>query len=298
MGLWQSSLPVHKTKVDKWLKKLSLDLPWEGDRDAFVTEQGLPEWTDSLGTIGGGNHFAELQKVEEILDPELAQRLGLLAENLQLMVHSGSRGLGEAILRSHTDVFGGSGLADDSELGRDYQRRHDEGLFFARANRRLIARRFLDAIGAEGTQLCDMTHNSVTRTPQGWIHRKGAAPSDQDFVLIPGSRGDFSYIVHPISNSVDHGWSLAHGAGRRWDRGSTRARLEKRFSPEGLLKTKLGSRVLCDNKDLLYEEAPEAYKDIDGVIQDLVDAGLIRVVAMMRPVLTYKTDGGRSRCKC
>ena len=159
----------------------------------------------------------------------------------------------------------------------------------------LIARRFLDGIGCDGAALCDMTHNLVVPREGGWLHRKGAAPSDPPFVLIPGSRGALSYVVHPLRDDAEHGWSLAHGAGRKWDRGSTRARLEDRYTAENLQKTRLGSRVLCADKDLLFEEAPEAYKDIDGVIADLTGLGLARVVASLRPVLTYKTDGSGRR---
>ena len=298
MSLWQTQMPLQKAKVDQWLKKLAIDLPWEGDQGAFIEEFGLGEWSDSLGTIGSGNHFAEIQKVEKILEPEFAQLLGLLPDKLQLMVHSGSRGLGERILRRHTDVYGGQGLCETSAEAKKYLASHEEALQFAKANRTLIGRRLLHAIGADGAMICDMMHNLVVQTESGWLHRKGAAPSDQPFVLIPGSRGDFSYIVRPVSNAADHGWSLAHAAGRRWDRGSTRSRLEGRYAPASLLKTRLGSRVLCENRDLLYEEAPQAYKDIDRVIQDLVDAELAKVVAVMRPVLTYKTNGERNRCKC
>ena len=297
MALWQTDLGTHKARVDKWLKRLSLDRPWEGDREGFAAGQGLSEWSDALGTIGGGNHFAELQKVETLHDEPLAARLGMERSRFLLMVHSGSRGLGEAILRAHTDVHGGKGLPEDGEEARVYLARHAHALVFARANRALIARRFLDGIGCAGTPLCDMSHNLVVPTPSGWLHRKGAAPSDPPFVLIPGSRGDLSYVVHPLRDDEFHGWSLAHGAGRRWDRGSTRARLENRYTAEGLQKTRLGSRVLCADKDLLFEEAPEAYKDIDGVIQDLLDHGLARVVATLRPVLTYKTDGSERRWK-
>ena len=295
MALSQTDLGCHKARVDKWIKRLSLDLPWEGDRDGFAAAEGLPAWSDALGTIGGGNHFAELQRVEEVLDAPLAARLGLDPACFQLMVHSGSRGLGEAILRSHTNVYGGEGIPDDTDRAAEYLRRHDDAVIFARANRRLIARRFLDGIGCGGVELCDMTHNLVTPRDGGWLHRKGAAPSDPPFVLIPGSRGTLSYVVHPLRDDAEHGWSLAHGAGRKWDRGSARARLENRYTAENLQKTKLGSRVLCADKDLLFEEAPEAYKDIDRVIADLTGLGLARVVATLRPVLTYKTDGSGRR---
>lgn len=129
-----------------------------------------------------------------------------------------------------------------------------------------------------------------------WLHRKGAAPVDQGPVLIPGSRGSFSYLVKPTKQRLAvSGWSLAHGAGRRLARSS--ARLGGKFrhpKASDLTTTALGSQVICDSKDLLYEERPEAYKDVSSVIADLVSAELCTVVAILRPVLTYKMRAASS----
>jgi release factor H-coupled RctB family protein len=76
--------------------------------------------------------------------------------------------------------------------------------------------------------------------------------------------------------------------GRRWNRQSARARLKDRYRADLLVKTELGGFVICEDKELLYEEAPPAYKDIDLVISDMTQAGLIRVVATLRPRITYK----------
>lgn len=107
--------------------------------------------------------------------------------------------------------------------------------------------------------------------------------------MIPGSRGTFSYLVEPIGEQKDNAYSLAHGAGRKWKRSEAKSHLSHKFKVEDLRQTALGSRVICEDKDLLYEEAPQAYKNIDIVIQDMLDAGLIRVIAIFRPVITYKT---------
>jgi release factor H-coupled RctB family protein len=121
-----------------------------------------------------------------------------------------------------------------------------------------------------------------------WIHRKGATPTDGGLVVIPGSRGDFSYLVKPIGDQQANAYSVAHGAGRKWARKDAKGRLSHRYSVEDFAKTPLGSLVICENKDLVYEEAPQAYKNIDLVVQDLVDAELVKVVALLRPLITYK----------
>ena len=86
----------------------------------------------------------------------------------------------------------------------------------------------------------------------------------------------------------DNAWSLAHGAGRRWNRRSAKARLQDRYRADSLVRTEIGSAVICEDKELLYEEAPQAYKSIGIVISDLVEAGLIHVVATLKPLITYK----------
>ena len=124
-----------------------------------------------------------------------------------------------------------------------------------------------------------------------WLHRKGAVPADACPVVIPGSRGTLSYLVKPVGDGASHAWSLAHGAGRKWARSETRLRVRERFRVSELVQTSLGSRVICEDRDLLYEEAPMAYKPVESVIEALVDTGLIRVIATFRPLLTYKTRG-------
>jgi release factor H-coupled RctB family protein len=160
---------------------------------------------------------------------------------------------------------------------------------WANANRKLIARRFTATLGAEAECLWDGCHNSITRLEAGWLHRKGAVAADSDFVIIPGSRGSLSYLVKPTGDGESHAWSLAHGAGRKWARSDARLRMRERFSVAELAQTGLGGRVVCEERDLLYEEAPAAYKNIEAVVQDLVDAGLVSVIATFRPLLTYKT---------
>lgn len=174
-----------------------------------------------------------------------------------------------------------------------YLGKHDHAKHWAAANRELIALRILDRLRTSGVRLVDICHNSVERIGEGsfreaWLHRKGAAPSTVGAVVIPGSRGAFTYLVAPKDPGERSAFSLAHGAGRKWPRSDSRARLEKRFSAKDLTRTELGSHVICEDKELLYEEAPQAYKNITIVIDDLVQAGLIEVIAILKPLVTYK----------
>lgn len=295
MGLWESELKASKIKRDKWANALNIDGTWDGDIDEWRNRYGLTEneFNHSLGTIGGGNHFAELQQVKEIVDADRFSQLSLDKSKLYLLVHSGSRGLGERALREHVDAFGHKGLEVNSPAFDEYIRQHDSALQWAGANRALIAHRFLSALKSDYRPVVDVNHNTLSPTSVSgapcWLHRKGASPSDCGPIVIPGSRGSYSYLVEPIGEQADNAFSLAHGAGRKWIRSDVKGRLSHKYKVDDLKKTELGSVVICENRTLLYEEAPQAYKNIDVVIQDMLDAGLIRIIAILKPVISYKT---------
>jgi release factor H-coupled RctB family protein len=283
-------------KLDRWAKlQFNLEHPWDEFVDDFLAEMDLKstQFDSALGTIGGGNHFAEMQAVDEIHDARAFKRLDLGKQQLVMLVHSGSRGLGESILRAQVDLHFGEGVQAASLAAEEYLRGHDFAVRWAKANRVLIARRFAAMLGAKPECLWDGCHNSISaRESDGevvWLHRKGAVDAESDFVVIPGSRGSLSYLVEPNGDGESHAWSLAHGAGRKWARSDARLRMRERFSVPELAQTGLGGRVICEARDLLYEEAPAAYKNVEAVVQDLVDAGLVSVIATLRPLLTYKT---------
>ncbi len=296
MALFKTNLLRREVKLDRWAAlRFDLEHPWQESAGDFLAEQDLEstEFDTVLGTIGGGNHFAELQAVEQILDAGEFKRLGIGKEQLVVLVHSGSRGLGEAVLHEYAGEYHGNGASAESFAAQAYLRGHDLAVCWARANRTLIARRFVAALGAEAECVWDGCHNSVTaREVNGetvWVHRKGAVEADGPAVTVPGSRGSLSYLVKPAGDGERHAWSLAHGAGRKWARSESRLRMRERFGVLQLVQTPLGSRVICEDRDLLYKEAPAAYKNIEVVVQDLVDAGLVSVIATFRPLLTYKT---------
>lgn len=311
MALFATNLVRRDAKLDRWAKlPFQLEHPWDESVGDFLAGRDLEstEFDAALGTIGGGNHFAELQTVEMVLNATEFAKLELAKQQLVLLVHSGSRGLGEAVLRAHVDEYCASGVPVNSTAAEQYLRGHDFAVRWAKANRELIAHRFAAKLGASIERLWDGCHNSITpikvgsarcadRTSQrdvptnevAWLHRKGAVDANASFVIIPGSRGSLSYLVKPTGDGESHAWSLAHGAGRKWTRSEARQRMRERFRVAELAQTGLGSRVVCEARDLLYEEAPAAYKSIEDVIADLVNAGLVSVIATLRPLLTYKT---------
>ena len=135
MALWQTDILARKYNADKFEKRLS-DL--DDVAEESWLEENLPSafaqhpWRNSLGSIGGGNHFAELQQIDQIIDAELFALAGLDAQHLQLLVHSGSRGLGQSILQRHIASFSHHGLPEGSDDALRYIAEHDDALAFAR----------------------------------------------------------------------------------------------------------------------------------------------------------------------
>ncbi|KAL5393497.1 hypothetical protein DPSP01_000313 [Paraphaeosphaeria sporulosa] len=305
------------------------------------------EWDGSLGTIGAGNHFAEIQVVEEA---EVG--CGLVEGEVVLLVHSGSRGYGSSVLKKYTSE-GQVSLKEDSAEAREYLEEHDRACRWAKANRDLIALRFLsclepgqpawslgkndtdvvnvhDAIPRAKTELCarrvvDIWHNNVERVrwppatakigdtyeqaaasassgTDAYIHRKGAAPTLSPgtslpliMLPLPGSRDTPTLILAPqFPSSTSHGlknaFSLAHGAGRSMSRAKALSTLSHKYKVSNLLKPRggKGTWLVCESKDLVFEEAPEAYKDVEAVGADLVEFGAARRVGWCRARINYK----------
>ncbi len=301
MSLWKTDLSTNKLSIDKLVKRLgNIDAPLIDKSEVWRERVRAYQLADTgyeqaLGSLGGGNHFAELQQIDQCYDDACLTKLEMSQKQILILVHSGSRGLGGHILREHVNQFRHAGLLAESEESTIYLQKHAQALRFSQANRRLIAQRICANLGTEGDALLDINHNFLTPLvldgQSGWLHRKGATPADQGLVVIPGSRGDYSYLVEPIPSSLSL-YSLAHGAGRKWMRSECEARLSKRYTIAQLAKTALGNRVICNDKSLIFEEAPEAYKPIDSIIDSLLDMGLIRLIARLKPLVTYKTSGG------
>ena len=283
MSLFATGIRSHSARIDRWVRELK-------SSGLFRRNFGGVE-PDS---IGGGNHFAEIQSVEKIYDPESFRQLGMSERELFLLVHSGSRVHGHAIYEEFArSKKARNGLSVNSRAAANYLDQHDRAVRWAAENRREVAVRLLRTLGRseDPVLLLDSVHNSISTWNNSgellFIHRKGAAAAVCDPVVIPGSRGSLTYLALP-GNTARSGWSVAHGAGRKWRRGICKDRIRNLYHRSGMKGSPFKGNVICQDINLLYEEAPEAYKNIDVVIKALVDKGLIHVVATFSPLLTCK----------
>lgn len=288
MTAWRLGGELRRLRLDKAERALAR----LGDRGGLdpdeavargITPAATVAHAEALGTVGGGNHFVELQAVHSLVDEAACAAAGLAVGDLTLLVHSGSRGLGPQVLARHPYAHG-EGLALDAG-GRAYLADHDAAVAFASLNRAVLAERAAALLGLDGTPWCDVPHNHVTLDGDRVLHRKGAAQADLGLVPVPGSRGAMTYLVRPDPTIAGSLASLAHGAGRKRDRASMRGRRDgERERPNPV-----GNRVICADGRLAEEEAPEAYKPIADVVADLEAHGLARTVAVLKPVVTFKT---------
>lgn len=285
MGLFKTGVDKKKFKMDRWVTRLN-HIRELGDIET-VNPYEEPSPIYDLGTIGSGNHFAEFQILEEVFDGNEFEKLQIEKADLLLLIHSGSRGYGQSILSEFNES---NGYAFNSTEAREYIEKHDDALLWAERNRRIVADKLIKYLGysSQVDTVIDCRHNFLEQKGDLFIHRKGAVSAEVGAVVIPGSRGSLTYIVTPTDKAADSAYSLSHGAGRKWARSLCKSRIRDKYNRDTIRETKLKSRIVCHDTDLLFEEAPEAYKNIDAVIESLLEFGLIKIVATLKPLLTYK----------
>jgi release factor H-coupled RctB family protein len=249
-----------------------------------------PDFAVQLGTIGGGNHFAEVSRVDRIVDRAAAAALGLDRRAIVVLVHSGSRAVGQHLARRWQNRV----LEEADAHG--FLAELQGAVNVARTNRLLLCWRLLTAIGAVRATsfrgVVDVTHNTAEAGEvdghPAWLHRKGAAPAhDGQTTVVLGSRGAPSWFMTG-SGSATCLCSVAHGAGRKLDRARATALMKHRHRRASLQRTATGGRVLCDDPQALYAEHPDCYKPIEPVITALEAAGAARRVASVLPLVTVK----------
>jgi tRNA-splicing ligase RtcB len=257
-----------------------------------------------LATIGGGNHFVEVQRVEAVLDRAQAWRWGVREGQLAFMVHSGSRDMGKHVgltwqqrVRAAWPVgapFPDSGILPlaDPELVREYLRAEATAANYAFLNRLLLAEllrlTLRELFGdVEAPLVYDVPHNITLPWEGGWLARKGASPAEaRQPVIIPGSMGAASYLMVGLGNREALA-SASHGAGRARSRSRfsmARGGADQREEVLGLT----GVDCITLRAERRIEEAPAAYKPIGPVVASQVEAGIVREVARMAPLMTFK----------
>lgn len=290
-----------------------------------VGDRAVRRGLSQLGSLGSGNHFLEVQAVDEIYDPATAESFGLRTGQVCVMIHCGSRGLGHQICTDHVRVMEsalprlGITLPDrqlacapvTSKPGQDYLGAMAAAANFARANRQLLGQAarnvFADVTGRGLDLVYDVSHNLAkieTHPVDGeprrlCVHRKGATralpPGHPELpddlrpvgqpVLIPGTMGTASYVLTGVSGGEAFA-STCHGAGRALSRHQAAKRVRGKELKDQLQAR--GIQIRGASWRGLAEEAPEAYKDVAAVVEAAESAGLCRKVARLVPLAVIK----------
>lgn len=275
-------------------------IPWGGKGKP---ERGVAE----LGSLGGGNHFIELQRCEE-------------TSTLFVQVHTGSRGFGHGLAtnyfalaqqeRPHAITHLDLGyFLPDSPHYRAYLNAVAAGGNYAILNRLIIyeqvAEAFHEVFGEALELVYEISHNLVQREWHPdfgdiWVHRKGATrafPAEHPFlagtiweqeghpILIPGSNKDYSYILRPLSGAVNSAYSVNHGAGRRMSRSAA----VRELSQDAINAQYRAAGIPVNvEASVPIDEAAPCYKPAQEVIAAVVGAGLARVEYTLWPLSSLK----------
>jgi tRNA-splicing ligase RtcB len=314
-GMAAIKLPFTGDRVEGKLKKIRQDIEasipvgfnenktieksvtnWQGWRDFSDLHRGVRDLENKavkqLGSLGGGNHFIEL-----CLDTE---------DNLWLMLHSGSRHIGNKLAECHINTgkklakladlklpdpdlaYFIAGTAEFDAYWRDLQWAQD----YAQFNRDVMMARFKQIIerhltgGKEIKPLLSVNchHNYAEKEmhfgEEVYVTRKGAVRArTEDYGIIPGSMGAKSFIVKGKGNH-DSYCSCSHGAGRLM----SRTKAKKQFTVEDLIEQTKG--IECRKDDRVIDEIPSAYKPIEQVMAQQTD--LVEVVATLKQIICVK----------
>jgi tRNA-splicing ligase RtcB len=290
-----------------------------------VSQKAKSRAKNHLGTLGSGNHFIEIQIVEEIFDENIAKAFSLEKNQILIMIHSGSRGLGHQVAKDYIEKIDKTYNLDipdknlcyapiNSLIGQDYLSAMKCCANFAWANRQMMTYHIREALKkvflkSEAKLLYDVCHNIAkfeTHIIDGkkmelCVHRKGATrafpPNHSQIpqkykkvgqpVILPGSMGTNSYILAGQEESMQKTFgSCAHGSGRAY----SRSLAQETFKIEEI-KSDLKSKEIAvlgpDNKVLL-QEGPSAYKNINDVVEVIKAENIAKPVAKLRPIGVIK----------
>lgn len=304
----------------------------EGADPSKVSERALSRGRTQLGTLGGGNHFIEVDIIAKVFDEKAANAMGLHNGMIAAQIHTGSRGFGHQIctdyvrqLQSAVRKYG-INLPDkqlvcapiQSPEGQDYLGAMRCGANYAFLNRQLLTNRLREAFEKvlagkvdnwHLKQVYDIAHNIGKfekhiiggEKKMVCVHRKGATrafgPGSEGLpddyaeigqpVLVPGSMGTASWVLAGTQMSMERSLgSSCHGAGRVM----SRSQAKREVWGEDLLKKleKEGIEIRAGSMAGLAEEAPQAYKDVDQVVESVVGAGIAKKVAVLHPLVVIK----------
>ena len=296
----------------------------KGARAEKVSLKAKNRGHDQLGTLGSGNHFIEVQKVMEIYDEDIADYLKIKKDQITILIHTGSRGLGHQVCTDYLRVFDNAMkkynlFLPDRELacapfnsleGQDYWQAMAAAANFAWVNRQILTyltrQVFQEIFNEKNLKIIyDVAHNIAKIEEDDGkkylVHRKGATRSfgkensalPKEYqsigqpVIIPGSMGTYSYLLIGTKQAEKESFgSTCHGAGRQMSRNQALREIDGKKLVEELAE----QDIIIKAKTIkgAAEEAPQAYKDINEVVEVVHQAGIAKKICKLKPLVVVK----------
>jgi tRNA-splicing ligase RtcB len=291
----------------------------------YLSQKAISRALKQLGTLGSGNHFLEVQVIDEIYDKDLAKKWNLKKGNIAIMVHSGSRAFGHQVATDFVELFNSlekkyklnfpdkqlACVPIQSKDGQEYLSSMNAAANYAYVNRQLMTfkiREVFEDYGVKLNLLYDVAHNIAKKESykidgklkEVLVHRKGATRAfskgnnllpEKYFktgqpIILPGSMGTYSYVlVGDKAEKLSFG-SVSHGSGRIISRSNAKNSL----SYDSVIKDLHNKNILVKTNSLkgLVEEAPQTYKDVNEVVKILEKNKLARAIVRLKPIMVMK----------
>ncbi len=281
-----------------------------------VSDKALNRGCPEIGTLGAGNHFLEIQKVDEIYDPAMAKKLGIKGKGqIMVLIHTGSRGFGHQVCTDwiekmmHASRKYNITLPDkelvcaplNSKEGEDYFKAMCCGANYGFANRQMITHKiresFKDVLGYDEMHIVYGICHNIAKIEEHvvdgkrrklCVHRKGATRAFPDQpVLIPGDMGRASYVLVGTETAMMETFgSTCHGAGRLLSRHAAIrkfniADIKRELADKDIILKSASNRIIA-------EECPYAYKDVSDVVNICHQAGISRKIVKLVPIGVIK----------
>jgi len=296
----------------------------KGANPEAVSDEAKKRQLKQTGTLGSGNHYLEIQYIEKIFNEKIAQKMGLFTDSIVISIHCGSRALGHQVATDYLNIFHEAQtkyklpvrekelvcVPINSPEGKNYFGAMQAGINCALTNRQVIFHNVRELFneffpGHKIKLIYDVSHNtckvekhfSDNEIRDLYVHRKGATralgPGSADLpeeykdigqpVFIGGSMGTFSYILTGTTKAEELTFgSTCHGAGRTMSRTAAL----KKWRGEKIIKDLSSRGIIIKTSSIrgASEEAPEAYKDVNAVVEASCNSGITQKVALLRPL--------------
>lgn len=271
-----------------------------------VSKKAINRGITQLGSLGSGNHFIELQYIDKVFDSKFNLKEG----QITVMIHTGSRSFGHQIAKDYIDkalkqniefpVKNLGYFKINSKDGQNYLKAMASAANFAYSNRQILYNKVSNILNKLYPSInielfYDLTHNiarfenhNINSSEKEYlIHRKGATRLDYNsYALLPGSMGTASYIIKSANSEYTEKSlrSIAHGSGRVMGRREAKRNISKNEHLASLKNVK----VISSSGDSLLDESPLVYKNIEDVINSIIETKLALPVARLKPLAVLK----------